>query len=72
MRLALAPLMAAASAVAAGLLALHHARVAAEMASFAQCLLSGVDRDCLAGWGCTVHVLTPEGLNTKHLKGRMD
>ena len=38
----------------------------------AQCLLSGVDRDCLAGWGCTVHVLTPEGLITKHLKGRMD
>jgi 20S proteasome subunit beta 3 len=38
----------------------------------AQCLLSGVDRDCLAGWGCTVHVLTPEGLTTKHLKGRMD
>merc|ERR1719198_2540598 len=28
----------------------------------AQCLASGVDRDCLAGWGCTVHILTPEGL----------
>ena len=38
----------------------------------AQCLLSGVDRDCLAGWGCTVHVLTPEGLTTRNLKGRMD
>jgi len=38
----------------------------------AQCLLSGVDRDCLAGWGCVVHVLTPEGLTTRHLKGRMD
>ena len=38
----------------------------------AQCLLSGVDRDCLAGWGCTVHILTPEGLTTRHLKGRMD
>ena len=38
----------------------------------AQCLLSGVDRDCLAGWGCTVHVLTPTGLTTRHLKGRMD
>jgi len=38
----------------------------------AQCLLSGVDRDCLAGWGCTVHVLTPEGVTTRHLKGRMD
>jgi len=38
----------------------------------AQCLLSGVDRDCLAGWGCTVHVMTPEGVTTRHLKGRMD
>jgi len=38
----------------------------------AQCLLSGVDRDCLAGWGCTVHILTPEGVTTRHLKGRMD
>jgi len=38
----------------------------------AQCLLSGVDRDCLAGWGCTVMILTPEGLTTRHLKGRMD
>jgi len=38
----------------------------------AQCLLSGVDRDCIAGWGCTVHILTPEGMTTKQLKGRMD
>ena len=38
----------------------------------AQCLLSGVDRDCLAGWGCTVHVLTPQGVITRQLKGRMD
>lgn len=38
----------------------------------AQCLLSGVDRDCLAGWGAVVHVMTPEGLTTRHLKGRMD
>ena len=38
----------------------------------AQCLLSGVDRDCLAGWGCTVYVLTPEGVTKRHLKGRMD
>jgi len=38
----------------------------------AQCLLSGVDRDCLAGWGCTVHILTAEGVTTRHLKGRMD
>ena len=40
--------------------------------TLAQCLLSGVDRDCLAGWGCVVHVLTPEGLTTRKLKGRMD
>jgi len=40
--------------------------------TLAQCLLSGVDRDCLAGWGCVVHVLTKEGLTTRHLKGRMD
>jgi len=38
----------------------------------AQCLLSGVDRDCLAGWGCVVHVLTPQGVTTRNLKGRMD
>ena len=38
----------------------------------AQCLLSGGDRDCLAGWGCEVHVLTPEGTTIRHLKGRMD
>jgi 20S proteasome alpha/beta subunit len=38
----------------------------------AQCLLSGVDRDCLAGWGATVHIMTPEGLITRELKGRMD
>ena len=40
--------------------------------TLAQCLLSGVDRDCLAGWGCVVHVLTPEGVTTRDLKGRMD
>eukprot|EP00746_Dinoflagellata_sp_MGD_P167282 gnl/MRDRNA2_/MRDRNA2_97781_c0_seq1.p1 gnl/MRDRNA2_/MRDRNA2_97781_c0~~gnl/MRDRNA2_/MRDRNA2_97781_c0_seq1.p1 ORF type:complete len:207 (-),score=40.50 gnl/MRDRNA2_/MRDRNA2_97781_c0_seq1:40-660(-) len=38
----------------------------------AQCLLSAVDRDCLAGWGGVVHVITPEGVTTKTLKGRMD
>jgi len=40
--------------------------------TLAQCLLSGVDRDCLAGWGCTVYVLTPKGVTVRHLKGRMD
>jgi 20S proteasome subunit beta 3 len=38
----------------------------------AQCLLSGVDRDCLSGWGGVVLVLTPDGLITRDLKGRMD
>ena len=40
--------------------------------TLAQCLLSGVDRDCLAGWGCTVTVLTKDGATVRHLKGRMD
>ena len=40
--------------------------------TLAQCLLSGVDRDCLAGWGCVVHVITPEGTTTRQIKGRMD
>mmetsp|Transcript_51155 Transcript_51155/g.121573 ORF Transcript_51155/g.121573 Transcript_51155/m.121573 type:complete len:207 (+) Transcript_51155:111-731(+) len=38
----------------------------------AQCLLSAVDRDCLAGWGGVVHIITPEEVITKTLKGRMD
>mmetsp|Transcript_40107 Transcript_40107/g.55732 ORF Transcript_40107/g.55732 Transcript_40107/m.55732 type:complete len:205 (-) Transcript_40107:185-799(-) len=38
----------------------------------AQCLLSGVDRDCLAGWGGIVHIITPEGTVSRTLKGRMD
>lgn len=37
-----------------------------------QCLLSGVDRDCLAGWGATVYIMTTEGVRETHLKGRMD
>jgi len=37
-----------------------------------QCLLTAVDRDCLAGWGGIVHIITPEGVTTRHLKGRMD
>ncbi len=40
--------------------------------TLSQCLLAGVDRDCLSGWGGVVHVLTPSGVKTKHLKGRMD
>jgi len=38
----------------------------------AQCLLSAADRDCLAGWGGVVHVITPDSVITKTLKGRMD
>ena len=37
-----------------------------------QCLLSAVDRDALSGWGAVVHVITPEGVHTRKLKGRQD
>lgn len=37
-----------------------------------QALLSGVDRDALAGWGAVVYVVTPEGVTARTLKGRMD
>jgi len=37
-----------------------------------QSLLAAVDRDCLAGWGAEVHVITPEGVTTKRLKSRQD
>eukprot|EP00932_Pfiesteria_piscicida_P016966 SRR837773.3870.p3 GENE.SRR837773.3870~~SRR837773.3870.p3 ORF type:complete len:174 (-),score=84.21 SRR837773.3870:48-539(-) len=40
--------------------------------TLSQCLLSAVDRDCLAGWGGIVHIITPEEIITKTLKGRMD
>eukprot|EP00404_Azadinium_spinosum_P017196 CAMPEP_0180497386 /NCGR_PEP_ID=MMETSP1036_2-20121128/42770_1 /TAXON_ID=632150 /ORGANISM="Azadinium spinosum, Strain 3D9" /LENGTH=205 /DNA_ID=CAMNT_0022505941 /DNA_START=90 /DNA_END=707 /DNA_ORIENTATION=+ len=40
--------------------------------TIAQCLLSAVDRDCLAGWGGVVTIITPEEVITKRLKGRMD
>eukprot|EP00928_Gymnodinium_smaydae_P069786 TRINITY_DN534_c0_g1_i2.p1 TRINITY_DN534_c0_g1~~TRINITY_DN534_c0_g1_i2.p1 ORF type:complete len:234 (+),score=54.76 TRINITY_DN534_c0_g1_i2:87-704(+) len=40
--------------------------------TISQCLLSAVDRDCLAGWGGVVHVITPDSITTKVLKGRMD
>lgn len=38
----------------------------------AQCLLSGCDRDALAGWGAVVHVITKDKVITRTLKGRMD
>lgn len=40
--------------------------------TLSQCLLSAVDRDCLAGWGGIVHIITPDEVITKTLKGRMD
>ena len=40
--------------------------------TISQCLLAAVDRDCLSGWGAIVHVITPEGVTTKRLVGRMD
>jgi 20S proteasome subunit beta 3 len=40
--------------------------------TLAQSLLSSVDRDAISGWGGIVHIITPEGITTKELKGRMD
>merc|ERR1712032_640250 len=40
--------------------------------TLAQCLLTAVDRDCLAGWGGVVHIISKDEIMTKRLKGRMD
>ncbi|KAF5829927.1 proteasome subunit beta type-3-A [Dunaliella salina] len=40
--------------------------------TLSQCLLSGVDRDALAGWGAMVHVITKDKVLSRTLKGRMD
>ncbi|MES1910388.1 MAG: Proteasome subunit beta type-3-A [Cercozoa sp. M6MM] len=40
--------------------------------TISQCLLAAVDRDCLAGWGAVVHIITPEGVTTRKLKSRHD
>lgn len=40
--------------------------------TISQCLLAGSDRDCLAGWGGTVHVICPDKVITRTLRGRMD
>lgn len=37
-----------------------------------QCLLAGVERDALSGWGAIVHIITPEGVHTRKLKSRQD
>ena len=38
----------------------------------AQCLLSAVDRDALSGWGGVVHVIEPNRVTKRILKGRQD
>ena len=40
--------------------------------TISQALLASVDRDCLAGWGATVHIITPKGVTTRKLKSRQD
>lgn len=37
-----------------------------------QCLLSGIDRDALSGWGAVVYIITKDKLVARTLKGRMD
>lgn len=37
-----------------------------------QCLLSGQDRDALAGWGAIIYVVTKDQVVARTLKGRMD
>jgi 20S proteasome subunit beta 3 len=40
--------------------------------TISQVLLASVDRDALAGWGGVVHIITPEGVYERELKGRQD
>ncbi len=40
--------------------------------TLAQALLSAVDRDAMAGWGGIVHIMTPDKIITRKLKGRRD
>ena len=40
--------------------------------TLSQCLLSGVERDALSGWGAIVHVVTKDKVISRTLKGRMD
>ncbi|KAA8497008.1 Proteasome subunit beta type-3 [Porphyridium purpureum] len=40
--------------------------------TISQAMLSALDRDCISGWGVTVHIITPEGVTAKSLKARMD
>jgi 20S proteasome subunit beta 3 len=40
--------------------------------TISQCLMAAVDRDCLAGWGATVHIITPDQVISRNLKTRQD
>ncbi|KAF8502490.1 20S proteasome subunit beta 3 [Gautieria morchelliformis] len=40
--------------------------------TISQTLLNAVDRDAFSGWGAIVHVITPDRVVTRTLKGRMD
>jgi 20S proteasome subunit beta 3 len=40
--------------------------------TISQTLLAAVDRDCLAGWGAIVHIITKDGVLTRELKSRQD
>ncbi|GMI40920.1 hypothetical protein TeGR_g8537, partial [Tetraparma gracilis] len=40
--------------------------------TLSQALLASVDRDALSGWGGVVHIITPEGVTSRELKGRQD
>ena len=40
--------------------------------TLSQALLSSVDRDALSGWGAVVHIITKEGVSSRHLKIRGD
>jgi len=40
--------------------------------TISQSLLAAVDRDCLAGWGAVVHIITPTEVISRQLKSRQD
>ncbi|KAJ2221039.1 proteasome core particle subunit beta 3, partial [Coemansia sp. RSA 485] len=40
--------------------------------TISQALLNAVDRDAMSGWGAVVHIITPDGVITRDIKGRMD
>jgi 20S proteasome subunit beta 3 len=37
-----------------------------------RCLIAGIERDGLAGWGGVVHIMTPDQIITREIKTRMD